>query len=76
MVEHEAGEFLAEGDGGTERGQGFAGALFPVPQPDGVEMGVADEMNFLARHRAFSSVRRPFHPDGKTDLGPRRGSSA
>jgi hypothetical protein len=72
MVEYEPGEFLAQISGGAEGADGGGCALLPLPQPDGIEMSVADEMDDAIGHilapchypadsKGFWQVRLKFH---------------
>jgi hypothetical protein len=49
---------LAEIGGRPEGGQGFARAFRPFPKPDGVQMGVADEMDTFHSFSLTNSVIR------------------
>ncbi len=55
MIEHEFRELVAQAGRGAERGQGFGRPLLPFPQPDRVEVGVADEMHSANRHELPST---------------------
>ncbi len=48
MGEHEIPPGLAESGGRAEGGQGFARPFRPFPEPDRIDMGVANEMDFPA----------------------------
>ncbi len=50
VVENEAGELLAQVCGGAEGGEHGGRALFPFPQPDRVEVGIADEVDGSSVH--------------------------
>jgi hypothetical protein len=67
MVEHEFIEFLRKLSGGPKSRESFSGALFPLPQPDRVKMGITDEMQSLGFHSVLHSKKslrqRSFHPE-------------
>jgi hypothetical protein len=67
VVEHEFIEFLTKLSCGPKGRESFAGALFPLPQPDRIEMGITDEIQSLGFHFVLHSIKssrqRNFHPE-------------
>jgi hypothetical protein len=47
VAEHKAGIFLYDFHRGAEGGNGLGAAFLPAPEPDRVQMGIADQMNML-----------------------------
>ena len=69
VAEHEVVEFLAEVRRGAERGNRRRRALLPLPLPDGIDMGVADQMNFS--HGQASSKNGIFWLHDTAQRGPK-----
>ena len=49
MVEAETAMRFVEVGGDAERGDGLGNTVLPVPEPDRIDMGVADEVNIFLR---------------------------